>query len=200
MEVDRLKFLAGAAAVSPAGAFTAAQLAGLNEILDFIATDSAIDDPRQLAYMLATTWHESGHTFKPVREKGGPAYLKRYEGRQDLGNVRPGDGVKYAGRGYAQSTGRANYQKLTAAWNAARLDRQVDFTVNPDLLLEPEYAYFALSFAMRTGLYTGKKLADYIHGDTCDFVNARRIINGIDRAQIIAGYARVFSDALKAEA
>lgn len=189
--------MAQAAGITPAGSFTEQQKDGLNELLDFIEADESIEDPRWFGYMLATTWHESGHTFKPIKEKGGNAYFMRYEGRKDLGNTQPGDGPRFAGRGYAQSTGRRNYEKLSAAWNAAHPDRAVDFVTNPDLLLDPEYAYFALSFAMRTGLYTGKKLSDYIHDDTCDTVHARKIINGLDRAELIAGYANILIEATK---
>jgi hypothetical protein len=46
-----------------------------------------------------------------------------------------------------------------------------------------------MSYGMRNGSFTGKKLSDYISGTTADYVNARRIINGTDRAELIAGYA-----------
>ena len=51
---------------------------------------------------------------------------------------------------------------------------------------------------MIRGWFTGRKLLDYIDGDRRDYVNARRIINGTDRAQVIAGYAMAFERALRA--
>ena len=51
---------------------------------------------------------------------------------------------------------------------------------------------------MRDGDFTGKDLADYIDEDNCDYVEARRIVNGTDRAEQIAGYAEKFEAALRA--
>jgi hypothetical protein len=59
-------------------------------------------------------------------------------------------------------------------------------------------AYRIASLGMRQGLFTGRKLATYINDAQCDYVNARRIINGTDRAQDIAGYAQTFETALRA--
>jgi hypothetical protein len=59
----------------------------------------------------------------------------------------------------------------------------------PALALRPDVAYRIMSLGMRQGVFTGKKLGDYIHGAKADYVNARRIINGLDRAQKIASYA-----------
>lgn len=86
---------------------------------------------------------------------------------------------------------------LTKVWNKAHPDRQIDFVKNPDLLLEMEYSYWAMSYAMRNGTYTGASLKKYIHDDVCDYVNARRIINGTDCAERIAGYAEKFESILK---
>jgi hypothetical protein len=49
---------------------------------------------------------------------------------------------------------------------------------------------------MFEGWFTGKKLEDYIFGNTCDYVGARKIVNGTDRAETIAGYAEKFQSAL----
>jgi len=81
-------------------------------------------------------------TFIPIHELGGDAYFKRlYEGRRDLGNTEPGDGIRYHGRGFIQLTGRANYLDMQNRTGRPLVD-------NPDLALEPELAsdIFAIYF------------------------------------------------------
>jgi len=71
-----------------------------------------IKTPLQKAHFLAQCAHESGD-FIYTKEIWGPsAAQKRYEGRKDLGNTQPGDGFRFAGRGYIQVTGRANYAQF----------------------------------------------------------------------------------------
>lgn len=77
----------------------------------------------RLAHFLSQCAHESGN-FKWVVEF---ASGKAYEGRKDLGNTEPGDGVKFKGRGYIQLTGRANYTKFSAFCGE-------DCVSNPDLV------------------------------------------------------------------
>lgn len=142
------------------------------------------------AYALATVWHETDRTMQPIKEKGGAAYFKRmYDPQGDrpqvaarLGNTQPGDGAKFAGRGYVQLTGRTNYARYGLA------DR-------PDDAMKPDVAAHIMRDGMERGIFTGKKLGDYLPGD---YVNARRIINGLDKAPEIAGYARGWEAALRA--
>jgi putative chitinase len=88
-----------------------------------------INTPVKMAAFLAQIAHESG-SFHYVREIASGA---AYEGRKDLGNTRPGDGVKYKGRGLIQITGKANYQKCGTALG-------LDLVSYPDLLEQPEAA------------------------------------------------------------
>lgn len=140
------------------------------------------------AYILATAWHESAR-FKYLREIWGPTdQQKRYEGRADLGNTVSGDGKRYMGRGYVQITGRRNYSD----WSK-RLG--LDLLGNPELAELPEIAVKILVEGMRLGTFTGAKLSDYLPGD---YDAARRIVNGTDKADLIAGYARQFEAGLLA--
>ena len=91
-----------------------------------------------LAQFLAQVMHESGG-LRYVREIWGPTKAQRgYEGRADLGNVKPGDGKRFMGRDVLQITGRANYRALTA-WVQKTFGAKVDFEANPELLESPEW-------------------------------------------------------------
>lgn len=87
-----------------------------------------IDTPLRMCHYLAQILHESGE-FKYTLEI---ASGKAYEGRKDLGNTEPGDGVRYKGRGLIQITGRANY----AAYTASKYCKG-DVVKNPELLEKP---------------------------------------------------------------
>ena len=131
----------------------------------------------QLAYLLATAYHETAHTMKPIKEQGSDKYLKSKKY------------YPYIGRGYAQITWKENYEKVAKLLN-------IDCVNKPDLLLKPEYAIPAIITGMKDGWFTGKKLSDYITLQRSDFKNARRIINGMDKADLIAEYARQYDKAL----
>jgi len=150
---------------------------------------------RQVAYMLATSLHETAATMQPITEYGKVSYFDKYEpgtkiGR-DLGNTVTGDGYRFRGRGYVQLTGRRNYRKASE-------ELGFDIVANPARALEPPVAAAIMFLGMTEGWFTTRKLSDYILGDKCDYVNARRIINGTDKAQKIAGYAEAFATALRA--
>ena len=132
----------------------------------------------ELAYVLATTYHETAHTMKPVREYGGETYLKSKKY------------YPYVGMGYVQLTWDYNYKKASSKLG-------VDFMKNPRLLLEPKYAVKILLVGMKEGWFTGKKLSDYISLQKSDYLNARRIINGVDRAKDISDLAVVYENDLK---
>ena len=145
------------------------------------------------AYLLATAKHETADTMQPITEYGGRKYFDKYDtGRlaAALGNTpaADGDGYLYRGRGYVQVTGRANYRK-------AGLALGLDLLHNPDIALQPTVAAQILVRGCVEGWFTGKKLSDYLPGD---YRNARRVVNGTDRADLIAGYARQFENAIVA--
>lgn len=146
---------------------------------------------RHRAYILATTWHETGPAssdlhMTPRREIWGPTPAQqRYEGRVDLGNTQPGDGKRFMGRGYVQITGRANYHRASTIVGR-------DLVANPDLTMDPDIAAKIIVHGMVHGWFTGRKMSDFD-----SYVNMRRVVNGTDRAELIAGHAEKFEAALK---
>lgn len=88
-----------------------------------------IDTPVRQAAFLSQLAHESGRFYYVEEIASG----KAYEGRKDLGNTQPGDGVRFKGRGLIQLTGRSNYRQLSQQLG-------VDFENNPELLKTPQYA------------------------------------------------------------
>lgn len=125
-----------------------------------------------IAYILATAWWESAHTMQPVREYGSEKYLqsKKY--------------YPWVGEGLVQVTWESNHRKFGAT--------------APGQLMTWEKALPALFDGMLLGMFTGKKLSDYIKTGSVDYVNARRIVNGTDRAKDIAKLATLFYKALTA--
>lgn len=153
------------------------------------------------AYALATAYHETAHSMQPVKEFGGDAYFRRMydiEGNRPsvaraLGNLQPGDGVKFAGRGYVQLTGRANYARAASELGEPLVE-------TPDLAMRPDLAAKILRAGMSQGWFTARKLSNYLPAKgpatQPQFVAARKIINGLDRAGDIAAYAMQFQTAL----
>src|SRR5262245_7738176 len=167
----------------------------LAKLLQLFAMDpEAWADGRHAAYALATAYHETGIPrdgqivrFAPVAEFGAKPYFNKYEPKtkigKGLGNKKAGDGYLFRGRGYVQITGRANYKNFSEIVC-------VDLVEDPDKALDPAVAYIILREGMIKGYFTSRKLADYIRSEACDYINARRIINGLDKAEQIARVAR----------
>lgn len=182
------------------GSMTAGQVSGCEAIIKAFE-DRGINDLRFAGYGLATSYLEDNKTMQPIHEMGGTAYFtKLYDINgskpalaKQLGNVMPGDGARFHGRGFVQLTGRANYVK-------AGQKLGLDLAGNPDLALQADIAADIMVMGMTEGWFTGKKLSDYFSTSKEDYVNARRIINGTDRASEIAGYAKTFVSALRAAA
>ncbi|HYR11170.1 MAG TPA: glycoside hydrolase family 19 protein, partial [Longimicrobium sp.] len=181
MKIDRQKFFAAYEAAF--GAITKPERkAGLDTLLGAAEGDSQITDIRWLAYMLATVKHECADRWQPIEEfgkgkglkYGNPVTVKDPQGNE-FTNV-------YYGRGYVQLTWDWNYKAM-----GEKLGNRLLY--EPQLALDPEVAYEIMSLGMRNGSFTGKGLSKYINDQQCDYVNARRIINGTDKAQTIAGYA-----------
>jgi predicted chitinase len=81
-----------------------------------------------------------------------------------------------------QLTWKANYAKYVKVIKK-------DLITYPDLAMHPPYACIILVDGFKRGTFTGAKLEQYVNSTKTDFINARRCINGIDKASLIAGYA-----------
>lgn len=119
-----------------------------------------MDNAKRQCSFLAQVGHESGR-LRYVRELASGA---AYEGRKDLGNIEPGDGVKFRGRGLLQITGRTNYIACGKALG-------LDLINHPELLEKPEHACDSAGWFWKT------------HGlnelsDTGDQIRVTRRING----------------------
>lgn len=155
------------------------------------------------AYALATAYHETAHSMQPIKEMGGDAYLARMydikgnrpDKARELGNLTPGDGARYCGRGFVQLTGKKNY-----AFAGQRL--ALDLINHPELALTLDTAAAILIHGMAEGWFTHHSLPDDLPtsglASLSQFVNSRDIINGKDRAEMIAGYAIAWQSALEA--
>lgn len=171
--MDRSKFYATLRARS-SGVFgtslSQGQVNGTEQILDEAQRRGT--PLRHLAYILSTAYHETAHTMQPIREKGGEKYLrsKRY--------------YPWVGEGLVQVTWEENHRKFGAT--------------APGQMMTWPIALRAIFDGMTKGMFTGKKLDDYIRGDRSDYVGARRIVNGTDRDDDLAGYAVTFETALRA--
>lgn len=125
----------------------------------------------QLAYILATVYHETAHTMQPIRERGGEKYLrsKKY--------------YPWVGEGLVQVTWEVNHRKFGAT--------------KPGQLMTWPIALKALFDGMLKGMFTGKSLGQYVGGELRDYVGARRVVNGTDKDNLIASYAMSFESGLR---
>lgn len=130
----------------------------------------------QIAYVLATTQWETAQTFRPVKE----AFWLSEDWRKTHLRYWP-----YYGRGYVQLTWENNYKTYSSLLNK-------DLVNNPDLALEPDIALFVLVHGFKTGTFTGRKITEFINVNNTNFVEARRCINGTDKAHEIAKIAQGF--------
>ena len=147
--------------------------------------------PNQKAYLLATVKHETASTYAPINERGSDSYLSKYwtntRLRKWLGNITATDAQRYKGRGFVQITGRGLYARAAKVLG-------VDLVGKPELANDWENAYKIMLVFSTNGWFTGVSLKNYINTKGTDYFNARRVINGVDKAALIAGYAKEFEE------
>lgn len=168
------------------GTINALQLAGIQCKLDaFGAAGAPI---AYVAYGLATSFWETGQKMQPVEEIGrgrGKAY--------GVPGIHAGQ-IPY-GRGDVQLTWPGNYARADA-----ELGLKGTLVKNYNRALEPMISARIMVEGMLEGWFTGRKLSSYLPTDRfatlAEFTQARRIINGTDRAAMIAALAVAFQDAL----
>lgn len=165
------------------------QIESIDAILNYW-DGTGYTDLRWLAYILATIKHETANTMLPIEEYGkgkGRPYGKKIKH----------SGVKYTtpdklyfGRGYVQLTWYENYDLIGRLLG-------IDLLGNPELALDVKVATKILFEGMTKGAssfgdFTGRCLEMYFTSKVEDWDGARKIINGTDKKELIAGYGRKF--------
>lgn len=148
------------------------QVDSVNAILD-ACTKFHVINPSQIAYILATSYHES--RLKPIEESHGSRDGRPYNQPDAV------TGLTYYGRGFVQLTHKANYQTFGDLLN-------VDLVHHPEMAMNVDYAAEIIVRGMKGGLFTGVGLDKYFNVDKTDAINARRIVNSLDCATLIKGY------------
>lgn len=133
-----------------------------------------------IACGLATVQWENNHTFEPVKEVN---WLSESWRKKNLGYY------PFYGRGYAHITWERNYDLYAGVMG-------LDLVDDPELALRHDVSLFVLARGMKSGDFTGRRLEEYITRNKMKFVNARRVINGENKAHEIAALAEEYMDAL----
>jgi len=138
----------------------AAIIAGVGKVLAATLDEFDINTRLRIAHFLAQTCHESAG-FRTTEEF---ASGRQYENRKDLGNVHPGDGPRYKGRGLLQLTGRANYRTVGGLI-------KVDLEGHPEKAAEPE-----LSLRIACVYWQRRKINGPCDSD--DIITVTKRVNG----------------------
>lgn len=195
---DRTTYFDAVRASLFGGSLSQQQVDGQNAILavweDQLLSSAPMDDPRWLAYMLATTYHECAKKMWPIEEIGKGS--GRPYGKKD-----PETGQTYFGRGFVQLTWRENYARAT---DKLQLKGDRDIEWHAEHALDLDIASLVMFRGMSEGWFTSKKLSQYFSASKNDPFNARDIINpdknkvtnDVKMGDRIAGYHNKFLAAL----
>jgi len=149
------------------------------ELLNSAMDRFSIDSPQRQAAFLAEVAHESSELRYALEIASGESY----EGRRDLGNTEPGDGVRFKGRGLIQITGRSNYRACGVALG-------LDLIGSPELLEQPENAAMSAAWFWNTRGLNGLADAENFNAIT------RRINGGLNGQPARIAYWERAKDAL----
>lgn len=208
MSLNRTTFFAYVRKAPFGGKLTQGQVNGMTAILDEWERRN-LSDMRWLAYMLATAFHETATRMEPVIETRQPSEasnpsvktaIARLEKSWKAGKLpwvsKPywrlnAKGLSYLGRGLPQLTHEENYRKLSQYVG-------VDLVANPDKVLDDKIGVLVMFEGMLRGLFSGRSLDMYFGAAVDDPVGARYIVNGKEKASLIASYHKNFLDAINA--
>lgn len=187
--------------------FSQSQVDGMNFLRD--ACNKAKLSPQHAAYIFATAWHESAKRMQPVSEFGKGAKHRYGQWFKNSRGVKNGvrNGAKnwprylyseyphlYYGRGLSQLTWLDNYIRATE-------ELGVDFANNPEIANKPEHSADILVTGSMQGWFTTRSIPQKItYGHFQEFIDARGVINGKDKAKMIAEYAKIFLTGMELKA
>lgn len=176
------------------GRLTASQRRGLEVKLNALDRYDITDD-RWCAYMLATSYHETAGTLQPIEEQGHGRGRPYGQKRMLDGSIYDLPDRIYFGRGDVQLTWYENYERMGRLLDLPLLEQ-------PELALQPEISARIMIEGMTRALsgrgdFTGLALEDFFNDRRDDPLQARRVVNGMDRAALIAGYHAKFLSALR---
>lgn len=193
MPYDRKFFFDSVRADLFKGTLTQSQVDGMNYLLavweHYFEEANPRDGTNWLSYCLATFFHETAQTMQPIEEYGkgsGKSYGKPTGPYNQA----------YYGRGHVQLTWEDNYKK-GQKYLEDRYSVRSEIHPKAHMMLDSETSALVSYDGMTNGWFTGVGLPKYFNGTTEDPVNARRIVNGTDKADTIAGYYWKFKKALK---
>lgn len=177
------------------------QVNSFEAMFDYWESKPKLTDKRWLAYCLATAYHETGAKMQPVREgfcktdNGSiKAVTKMFKKGRIAHNyaVPEKNGQSYFGRGLVQITHGYNYKRVGRSIGIGK-----KLYNNPSLALQLDVSVEILFVGMQKGLFTGRKLRRYFNKRVTDWINARKIVNGKDKAELIARYGMRFFECVK---
>ena len=186
--IDRDKFFTSVRENLFEGVLSQQQVDGMNYLLDTWENYFVDSDIRWLAYALATAYHETAYMMQPIEEYG------RGSGKEYGKPTGPHNEI-YFGRGHVQLTWISNYEKGEKRLKEI-YDVEAPLVEYPHRMLEDEPSALVLFDGMKEGWFTGVGLPTYFNETTEDPYNARKIVNGLDKADTIKGHYYKFKDAL----
>ena len=155
---------------------TQKEVEAIDEFVDMVDAEINYFTIPEWAYIFATVYHETAHTFLPVIE----AYWKTDEWRKRNFRYYP-----FFGRGFVQLTWERNYKLYAKLLN-------VDIVNNPELAQDPKTAFKILIDGCKFGRFTGVGLGKYLKNGKPNYKGMRRVVNGADKAELIEDYAYEF--------